>query len=303
MQLTTKQRASKAMALHLPQQIASMHWRMNTMDIRSIEKTENLQGLGDFPAVEEYLKERNYQAVGQRDFIVKSRKWMLSTEIEVDELEREGGKWFISTRIPQIAKGFAAHPTRLFFELLENTVSTKTMTGKTFFNAAHPVIGSKTITNSNLVSGSGTSAAQVIADWFKVKRAFAAMKLRNGDRIFENIDTISYEIWIPNELDEVFTDVFNREPITGSATQGKLNNQNAKVKMFDRLNDANDWYVKITNMPMFQPFFFFKNYDPEFMWNDSKHLEFEKDVVRYGGKARYDIVYGYPEIIIKVVNA
>lgn len=297
-----KQRASKAMNLHVGQQIAMQTWREHTMDLVSAEHTETYEGLGDFPAVEKYLKERNYQVVGQRDYTVKSEKWTINTELDVDDMKREKGMWFINTKIPQMAQIFAAHPNGLFFDVLQNTTSTNTMDRVTFFNAAHPVIGSD-ITNSNLVSGTGVAAANIKVDWYTVKHTFGGMKLRSGDRIFENTGRLSFEIFVPNALEQVFTDLFIEQRVVGDATTGTLRNANAKISVFDRLTDANDWYVKIRNFPAIQPFFFFKNYNPKFEWNDSKHLMFERDVVRYGGKARYAIVYAYPEIIIKVVNA
>jgi phage major head subunit gpT-like protein len=295
-------RAAKKTMLELPQMMMTQPWRRHSSDLRSNEKSEIYQGLGGWPAVERFVKERSYEAIGQREYTVDSIPWALSTEFDSDDVKREAGRWVVQEKLPNMAQVFASHPNGLFFTLLEDTTSIKTVDGVTFFNAAHPVIGSDTITNSNIVSGAGVTAANIITDWYKVVKAFADMRTRSGDRIFEDVGQLRYNILYPMDLDAVMTEVFLKQAITGSATQGALNQENVRLEKYSRLTDTADWYVKVDNFPTFQPFFFFIVKAPTFKWNASEDREFERQTVAYGGTARYKMHFGHHETMVKVNN-
>lgn len=292
--------AKRTMELEINQAVADQPWRMHSMDLNSDEFDETYEALGHWPAVREFIGEANYDFLKELAFTVDSKLWQIGTAFDRDKMRTKAGREVVVKRIPMLANSFANHPNGLMFDLLEDTSSTATIDGVTFFNAAHTIAGSST-TWSNLVSGAGVTAANIITDFYKIRAAIAAVQNRAGDRVFENIGNLKLTCLYPLDIDQVINEVFNMDVITGSDTQGVLKRFNVKTEGYDRLTDTTDWYIKIENFPGLQPFFFFKVIDPTFEWDETDKVK--KNLVSYSGRARYKMHFGYPVIIYKVNNS
>lgn len=296
-----KQRASRYIQMELPKMQMAATWREHSTDLRSDETSETYEGLGDWPAVKEFLNERSYESIGQADYTIKSKEWELSFEMKKKDMKREKGKWLIQDKLPKIAQAFASHPNGLMFALLEDFTSTKTMDRLTFFNAAHTIIGS-TRTYSNLLSGSGVTAANIINDYHSALELFALMVKRSGEPLFEDIGQLRFDLFHPRSLNQVMKEVFVDQRVAGSTTVGRLSSEPVTLKHYSRLVDQDNWYLKINNIPGFQPFFMYIVEEPKFMWNDSKDNDFKRKTVQFGGDGEYSMAYAYPETMVAVVN-
>lgn len=294
-------RAAKTnMQLEINQAVADQPWRKHSRDLTSNEETETFEGLGHWPAVREFIGEANYDFLKKLAFTVDSKTWQLGTAFKRQDLKTAAGKQVVMTRLPLLAQSFAGHPNGLMFTLIEDTSSTSTIDGLTFFNTSHTIAGSST-TWSNLITGTGTAAAQIIADFYSTIKAIGGVQNRAGDRVFENVGKLKLTVLHPNDLDQKMHEVFLKYPITGDTTQGALRHYDVSLESYDRLTDTSDWYVKIENFPMLQPFFFFKVKNPTFEWDETDKVK--KLMVSYSGHAIYKMHYGYPIVIYKINNS
>lgn len=296
-------RAAKQTMLDVQQQVLIQPWRKSCGDINTNgEKYIDLEDISGWDGVREFKGERHYDDLVKLSHTVDTTKWEKSVEFDDDDMKTSGFKTLVQTRLQQLGLMFVQHPNKLYFELLKNRTSTKTIDGVTFFNAAHPVPGSESITNSNIVSGGGTTVANIYEDFIKVELAFGAMKTRSDDYIWRSTDALKYRLlYGPNLHSQMRTLFSPDEPTTSDPYRGKLIGRAMPEKHHDL--DDNDWYVEISNAPIIKPFAYVKKYNPVFGWkNANKKPDFETDKVRYGGKAAYKIHYWHYAGMVLVNN-
>ena len=293
-------RAAKQAVLDVQQQVLTQPWRKSSGDLDTGgEKYVDLEDVSGWDGVREFVGERQYDDITKLSYTVDTTKWEKSVEFDEDDMKGAGFKTLVQRRVQQLGLMFLQHPNKLYFALLKDRTSTQTIDGVTFFNAAHPVAGSKTITNSNIVTGTGTTTANIFADFTSAELAFGAMKTRSDDYIWRSTEALQYRLLYGPSLHSQMNTLFRRtDPLASDPYRGALEGR-AVPELHHDLND-NDWYLEISNAPIIKPFAYVKMYNAKFRWkNAPNQADFETDKVRYGGKARYKLHYWhYPGIVL-----
>lgn len=293
-------RAAKTnVELELQQQVLTQPWRRWAGTVPTGgEKYIDLESLSGWDGIKEFIGERHYDDLTKLSYRVDTTKWEKSVEFDEDDMRSKAFKDLVSRRVRQLGLMFAQHPNDLFYALIKDRTSTNTIDGVTFFNAAHPVAGSDTITNSNIVSGSGTTTANIYANFISAELAFGAMLTRSGAEIWSTTAGLQYHVMYGPALHSQMILLFGNQPTnTSDPLRGVLAGR-ATIELLNRLDD-NDWYVGIKNTPA-KPFAYVEMYPPTFKWKQgTAQGDFETDKVRYGGKARYKLHHwNYPAMVL-----
>lgn len=266
------------------------------METQSTGRDEEYGWLGESPSMSEWVDERRVKALNDFDYKLKNKDYEATMGVKRNDLEddRLGA---VKLRIADLAvKAKSTHPRKLFFDALIAGTTELCYDGLPFFSASHTEGDSGT--QSNLISGTGVSLAQLDADIDTVR---AAMKGYKND-IGEPLDESEIEITIvcPLALESKFEKLNIMEKLDENTNtkKGKL-----KIVSSGRLTDANDWYLANTKAGL-KPFIRQIRQPVQFqsLQNDSE-AGFMRKVFHYGVDSREVFGYGLWQKMVKVTNA
>jgi len=261
--------------------------------IKSTGSSETYEWLGDFPAIKEFLGTRQIEAFREHSYTLTNKKYEVTIGVDLDKMDDNPG--YVEPRLKGMAQKFANHPSRLMIDLMVDGTTDLCYDGKAFYATDHPVDGDAGSTFSNLLTGAGVTVAHIKTDWGKVTRSLLEYEGRDGDVLFDDIGKI--EVVYPAELQQVFEEAFEAVLISTGGSNVVL--KKAELTASGRLSDAKDWYANKVDS-FIKPFVLQDRKGVVTEWNDRD--KFDKDILYFGGKARYVAGYTLPQLSIKVNN-
>ncbi len=267
-------------------------WKPLAAPVKTTQKREYFEWLGDLPAVKEFLDKRDIESLKEHDFDIATKDWELTLGVKSRDLERSAQT--IQPRIAALGEQTMRFYNDRFYTALVAGTTGLSYDGVAFFSNSHPVDESAS-TNDNLLAGTSVDEAGVIADWTLVRNAFLGFVMRDGKPMFgyDSDFTIFYAPALRVYMDAVFN---NPQVAAGGAN---INYKTAKTVATSWLT-GNSWYVFKTGVPI-KPFILLEEQAWKAAWDLNDDFMFK--VRYYGADSSFDFGYGYWQVAIKVVNA
>ena len=191
----------------------------------------------------------------------------------------------------------SSHVNKLLIDALVSGTSDLCYDGGAMFSNAHPARADEGGTQDNLLAGSGTTTAQLAADFAAAKSSMLKFKGENGEPVSGDGD-IQLAVVCPPDLEKGF-----RETLSGAIISNTSNVQAGAAELIvsPRLVDANDWYllrVDSTKSLILQ-----EREAIEFTALEGNTDQgFLRDQYLFGVRARYSVGYGQFTAACKTVN-
>ena len=257
--------------------------------LKTNSASEIVAWLGDFPGFVEHKDDLKVKAMIDHNFTLTVRNW--ESTLGFTEYEFNDSPDFYKSRVTGLAGSLINHPTSLMFtNLVDNNVC---YDGQEFFATDHIYINSedREATYSNLVTGTGITAALIKANFDTGKKNLRDLKQRNGESLFADLGEIT--VVCSSDLESVMDNVFNF-PNDGD----NLHYKKAKVMVSGNLSGS-DWYMFLLDKPM-KPFIFLDRENLRAEWN--MELFKTNSKFNFQAKARYSIGNGFPQLAQKIDN-
>ncbi len=210
----------------------------------------------------------------------------------------------ITNTINGLAETASCHPSALLTDFITLGTGTTLHTpydGNAFFSTTHPARGSSGA-QSNLLTGTGVSAAQFQADYIAARSASYSFKDEAGEPFWKSAKTPMFFAYVPPALEKVALDCCSA--IVVSQTTNTLVNT-ANVRMNPRLttDSATDWYLFAITKTR-RPFVFQEREKLSFSALDTRASDgvFRNGIYSYQATARYNIGYGFWQCAVKTNN-
>lgn len=286
------------------QSVAVMDQQMNPlimpMELGDFQGNKvTLDWLGASPQMRAWVDEKRAQGLGKYTIDVVVARYEATIEIDLDALKDGRGDVY-TPRIREIAQNGSRLPYNLTSDLILNGETGDCYDGQDFFDTDHSEGDSGS--QSNELTGTGTSLAQITTDYYTAKAALMGFKDDKGVALHP------YDfrplIWIPNSatLIERFETLKNAT-LTGGGDANILRDRFDLV-IDPRLTDANDWHMFRTDTIM-KPFFRVNremvHYEDNF---GTGHPDvWGRRIGQAGAVGRMALAYGMWQTAVKVKNS
>jgi phage major head subunit gpT-like protein len=261
-------------------------------NVTSTHAQETLEFNLGVMGVREWIGERVFHERQKADFTVVNRNWELSHWWNTDNVS--DNPEIIADGLPAFSQSAADHPSGLLFNMLVNGTAGLCYDGKAFFAVDHPSYF-KDETYSNIKTGSGITAANIIADYNAVILVFRRMKKANGNPLFQR--GIEIDVIHPPELNPLMKEVFVNEETSVGA---KNPNMGAATPIpAPWLTDTNDYYYLVKSLVQ-KPFLFQRRERFTAEFSEDKRKSKRLFLL---GDGRYAIAYAHPQLAVKVTNS
>ncbi len=218
----------------------------NTANVAEIEKfitettsnsnAEDYGWLGQSPNMVEWVDERRLKALNDFDYRIKNKSYEATLAVDRDEVE-DDQLGAIKIRIADmVTKAKTTFPRTKFFELLNNGEVDLAYDGQPFFSASHSEGTSGT--QSNLVTGTGTTLAQVGTDLDTARARIRGFKDDIGDLMNEG--ELEFHVICPLGLEAVFNKLNNADVI---GTETNIYKGQIKSILATGRLTGNSWYL------------------------------------------------------------
>jgi len=212
----------------------------------------NLNWLGAAPQLREWTDEKRAIGLGKYEWDIVVRRWEATQAIDLDFLA--DNRWNLyEPRLREMALNATRHRYNLLSDLIRLGLTALCYDGQNFFDTDHSEGDSGT--QSNELTGTGTSLAQVRTDYFTAKAALMQYKDDKGEPIWAG--DFRPLIWSPANatLMERFEELRGANVTSSNSTGGNTNIlQNAFDVVYDpKQTDATDWVMFNPEGPM-KPF-------------------------------------------------
>jgi phage major head subunit gpT-like protein len=264
------------------------------LKIPSKSNKENYGWLGNIPQLNEWLDERKLNGLKDYDYEIPNKSYEGTLQVDRDSLE-DDQIGAIKTRIQDLAVRAKQHPRKLFFELLAAGDTDLCYDGQAFFSASH--VSGKSGTQSNIVTGTGTSYAQIEADFDSAVVAMSGYKDDQGEPFSDG--EMKLTVICSKALAPKFRKLNTAESLDGGATN-TFKGQVEKIISSTRLS-GNDWYLINTAAPM-KPFIMQERQAAKFESQTNGERAFMSKRLLYGVDYRVGFGYGLWQYAVKVNN-
>jgi phage major head subunit gpT-like protein len=266
--------------------------------VPSTADTEDYSWLGDFPGMREFLGERVYKALRVLHYSLVNKSWEATIAIKRETFEDDGKLGTIMPRIQGLASAALRHRHKLLMQtILANGVA---YDGVAMFATTHATGDSGT--QSNLLTGTGVTTAQVTADFRAARAALLGYKTDTGEHFNTQLDLI---VLAPQGLFGVFEELQNATLIsnTTNVLKGAFKLVISPYLASLTGGDANDWYL-INKVGPIKPFIFQDREAPDLvgMTNPEADHVFKYNEYLWGTKARYNTGMGLWQLAVKTTN-
>jgi phage major head subunit gpT-like protein len=276
------------------------------MRVPSSTSQESYNWLGEVPRMSEWLDQRSLQGLATHNFTIVNKHF--EATIEVDRNTIEDDKYnLIRPRIAQLAQEAARFPAELASKVLGAGGSNPCYDGSSFFSTSH-VEEATQAAQSNLVTGTGTTLAQVRADLITARTTMRAIKDGKGRPMNLRPDLAL----VPPSLQDVFEQLINTNIIalsTGTQMTNVLRGTvdimvDANLTTYNPAGGANSWYLMCTTQAI-KPLIYQVRKEPEFVAldNPSDPQAFLRRRFLYGVDFRANVGYGLWQMAQQIVNA
>lgn len=254
-------------------------------------KEEDYGWMGAMPAVSEFLSEAHLEQLTEDGFTLRNKDWHAPVQIRKSDFEDD--KTGQAAMIGQmLAQQLAKHPARLIIDLIIAADSNLAYDGVAFISNASGVR-----VNDNLLTGTGTTLAQLATDLESVETAMAGFVDDKG----EYLNIIPDTIVCGTSLYRKFQRLFGSDSDPGASVGGVFNPFKGQYSVYydAKLNadDANDWYACATK-GVLKPFVWQSRRNPKVEIEDRPTLP------TYGivATSRGNVGYGLPQLMVKTTN-
>ena len=222
------------MKAYTPGEIVSKFMQFAT-EIKSSAAEEKFGWLGNVPQMQEYKDEKAPKGLIDFDFSIKNVPY--EATIKVDKFALRNDQYgAIQMRIRELAVRARTFPAKLLTNLIVAGTSQLAYDGLPFFSASHTEGASGT--QSNIVTGTGITLAQLEADFNSAVTMMAGFKDDLGEP-FDEAGVRDLVIFCPVALEPLFVKLFGAELIGQNTNTLK---GAARVVSSSRLS-GNDWYL------------------------------------------------------------
>lgn len=273
---------------------ATSRWANRAAEVPMTTRTVVINWLGRAPALREWLDSKSSEQLRGFDFTLKSKDWESTIEVDRNDIEDDAlGLYRPAIQMLGIrAKQFPDR--RLSAVRVANGLC---YDGQNFYDVDH--VEGDSGTQANTLTGTGTTVAQVRADYFAALSALEKFKDDKGEPFIESgIDNLQLIATIPPALRSVFEDLNN--PAPGSMIAKTV----IPYESDARLADANDWYLDFIGYPI-KPFLKLNRTETKFVALDNPEQSetvFMRKKFYYGVEGSGDITYGFWQMSVKTTN-
>lgn len=261
-------------------------------------KTLDLNWLGAAPQMREWVDEKRAQGLNDFNLSVEIKRYEASVEIDLDTF-KDARSNIYDPRIQEMAQNAGRLEYNLISDLILNGEAATAYDGQFFFDTDHSEGASGT--QSNELTGTGTSAAQITTDYYSAYSALLGFKDDQGVQLQAN--AFRPLVWIPNNATMVQRFEELRDAQLISQTSNVLGGRFDLV-VDPRQTDANDWFMFRTDGVM-KPFLWINreaaHYEDNFGSADPD--VFKRRVGMASVVARGRAAYGMWQKAVKVKNA
>lgn len=272
------------------------------MEVPSTTDTESYNWFGTVPAMREWIGDRKFSGLDSQTYSLQNKDWESSIEVDRNAIE-DDRIGIIRPRISQLASEARRHQEAgmIAAVIAGNTATGLAYDGQQFFDTDHKDPGATFQTNqSNKLTGTGTTAAQIRADYDAARAAMFNLKDGEG----RPMGITPSHVLVPPALEGAFRQLLNADMVP-DASAGVTNiwKGSAGLLVSPYLTDANDWYLLALNQPV-KPFIFQNRRPVQFTALDSPTAEnvFRRKKFQYGVDARYAFGYAFWQMAILTTN-
>lgn len=276
--------------------------RISTV-VESSASEEKYAWLAEAPQMAEVTSSINFVGLGDASYTLTNKEYAAGLVFKRRDVENDQAG-MIGQRIRQLATTAAFHPNKLLIDLLTNGNSSTLgldYTGEAFFNDTHAVRGKQSATQDNIISGGGTTTAQIAADIGLSIGRMLKFESESGEPFNEMITKVA--IVTPTALWQPM-----HEAVHGALISQTSNVQLAGMQIdlipTGRLDasDANNFYVLDVSGSL-KPLIFQFNTGVEFAEDRTGELAFSANQYRYKAQAFYTAGYSCWQKAVRVVNS
>ena len=258
--------------------------------VQSDSESNKYEWLGQVAGVSEWLDERQIHAMEQFEYTITNKDWELSHGFDKNTIADTIKS--VTPVLQQMAESAAEHPWELLIELVEG--NSACFDGQNFFANAHPfTLGDdNTQTFDNLLAITGTTEANIRTDFYLALKQFATYKKRNGNPLFRGKSLGVLDIICHPDQYATFVLIFEKAD--------QSNESNELYKRARVIQDAgittSTWFIAVTNKVM-KPLVLQERQAYQVM---TERPTFSNKKYLVGLDARYNVGYGFPQLMIKI---
>lgn len=265
---------------------------------------ENHPWLGEPPQMAEVVDEVVFTPMSDANYKLTNVTYAAGIQFPRRTVitDQTGG---VSRRIQQMAVVAAMHPNKLLIQnLIDGDSATLGLdvTNEAYFNDTHAARGTLSSTQDNINVGTGTTTAQVSADFNAALAQGLDLLAENGEPFREEVTQI--EVVAPPVLMKPMKEAV-RAQVISQTTNVQFEGMTVGFTFTARISadDANDWYIGFSDSPV-KPLIFqnlealnFTSLD-----TDESELAFNAEVYRYKTRADYATGYALWQNAQKITN-
>lgn len=245
-----------------------------------------------FPAIREWTDDGIQDTLTAYSVNVQNRDWTL----RVKELRNtlEDGKaslgMAIENTISDSVNKFKMMPDKLIQELL--AANPTAFDGTAFFSDTRPNLSGSGVID-NIHTGTGTTLAQMTADFASAESLLLGFKDRNNEPLNNQQD---YYVLVPSQLYSNAYKLMTSDSLANPYDNIYKNRFKIIVNYYQATTD-NDWYL-VNAAQAFKPFIYQVRKEPDWTMKDDP----EDKWVKYIANARMAAAVGNPTAIVKINN-
>lgn len=249
-----------------------------------------------FSGIREWIDKIDYSKFKTFYYQIRNKAWQWGIPVDrftIEDSAVNGLQPNIQKFVNEGVRKWQTFPKKLINELLTGGASTVAFDNTYFFAADRPNIKGTSAIN-NIATGTGTSLAQVTADFESAQNLIYAMVSRDGEPF--NPDP-KWLVVIPSQLRTQFENLQKQVVLAAGTTNIWANTFEIEVNPYQAVTN-NDWYL-INMNAVVKPFIYQSRKTPLFEMKD----ENDSTVIKYFSNARMNAGYGNPMAIVFVNNA
>jgi phage major head subunit gpT-like protein len=258
-------------------------------EIPSTSASEKFGWLGAFPAVREWIGDKQAGTMNDYNYTIANKDWEMTIDIDRNELDDDQmGR--ILPRLQMMAQKLKSWKGKLVAQFLASGTTGLAYDGSAFF-------ANRTAPNDNLLAGTGETLALIKADIQSARAAMQEFVDDKGEPLGLEMDTII----CPSGLEALMLEAcLSPDSIAGAGIKNPINTWIKNVICLPGLSDQDDWYGACTGYAL-KPFIFQNRKEPDLVLDDTQVKRNRKLI--YSAESRGNAGYGFFQMAVKVVNS
>lgn len=284
----------QAMSLPIDERLSKL-----MMPMTSNGRQENMAWMENVGQLREVIDEVTIDGVYKSNFSIVNKTYAKAISVRRDDLDDDqiGGALASVAALTVRARMF---PQKLLIDrLIDGTSATLGLCydGGAFFKTTHSTGDSGS--QSNLLTGTGVTLAQITTDFEAARAAMMAFKDGAGEPILETDTNLKLVVVCPPAIFARFEQLANAAYI--SQTENVLKGSFEPI-MSSRLTDVNDWYLLNVGMPL-KPFVEQTRQQPTLeRLAEGSDMSMLKERFVWKVRRRGNVGYGFWQMAIKTTN-